>query len=78
MESPITRLMRTMDIRMANMRKTSFVIQVGWPWWLRSSKSNSPRSIMTTFKKLSPKLLKISELGSSIWKVSAKANKFTE
>ena len=33
---------------------------------------------MTTFKKLSPKLLKISELGNNMWKVSAKANKFTE
>ena len=78
MESPITRLIRTMDMRTANMRKTSLVIQEGCPSWLRSSKSNSPRSIMTTFRKLSPRLLKISEFGRSMWKVRAKASRLTE
>ena len=78
MESPITRLMRTIDIRMANMRKTTLVIQVGLPSWLRSSKSNSPSSIMMPFRKLSPRLLKISEFGRRMWKVRAKASKITE
>ena len=52
-ESPITRLIRTIDIRTTNTRKINFVNQVTS---LRFPNSTAPRSIITILMKLSPTL----------------------
>ena len=73
MVSPITRLIKTMDMRITKTRKISFVRE---EMSLSSPNSTSPRAIITILMNVFPRLSN-GDSARSMWKVMVKANKAT-